>query len=121
MAELTLAELVEASLERVWNERDPAKRMAALEALYRPDATLYEAEREVRGLEAISGVIESLLAGLPPDFRFEPQGRAAGHHGIAIARWEGKAGGAGLVTGHDVATVSEGRIAALHVFLDARP
>jgi len=118
MADSSLGSIVEASLDQVWNQRDPVKRIAALERIYLPDAILYEAEREVRGLAAISAAVEAVLADLPPDFRFEPLGSAAGHHGIAIARWEGRSGDAVLVTGEDVATISEGRIAALHVFLD---
>jgi hypothetical protein len=118
LTDSSLGRIVEASLDQVWNQRDPAKRMAALEQLYRPDAILYEAEREVHGLAAISAAVEAVLAGLPTDFRFVPLGTAAGHHGIAIARWAGRSGDAVLVTGHDVAAITEGRIATLHVFLD---
>lgn len=114
----TAVELVEASLARVWNERDDNARMIALQQLYHRDAVLYEPDAIVSGLPAICTTVGALLAQFPPGFRFEPAGPASGHHGVALARWQGIADGHVIATGHDVIRAENGVITALYVFLD---
>lgn len=115
------AGLLETNLAEVWNERDPARRMAALNRLYHPDAVLYEPDREVTGHAAISETVGALLGQLPEGFRFEPVGTPLGHHGTAIARWQGGPPGQVIVTGADVARIADGLIVELHVFIDPPP
>ncbi|RYE90455.1 MAG: nuclear transport factor 2 family protein [Myxococcales bacterium] len=119
MPELSPLDLVEASLVRVWNERDESRRMAALQEIYQPGAVLHDPDNVVTGLEAISRTVAGLLAKMPPGFRFEVVGRPSGHHGLAVARWQGGPPGQVVVTGSDIARVSGGLIAELHVIIDA--
>ena len=107
----------------VFSEPDPARRMAALSALWAPDGVLFEPGTSVTGHEAISASVGALLGRLPPDTVFMPAGPALGHHGRGLLRWAaGPRGGApGPVTGTDVAVIEDGRIRALYVFLDPMP
>ena len=114
--------LLTANAVRVFSEPDEARRRQALEELWQPDGTLYEAEKVVAGIEAISASVSALLAMLPPGTRFAPDGAAVGHHGLARLRWRAvdAAGHPGPVTGTDVAVIEDGRIASLYVLLDPR-
>lgn len=104
---------------RVFGERDPDKRLAALAELWSVDGTLYEQE-PVSGYQAISDSITALLGQLPPDTVFMPVGPAIGHHGVGLLRWAAgpRGGEPGPVRGTDVARIEHGRIRDLYVFLD---
>jgi hypothetical protein len=114
--------LMSANLFRVFGERDSGRRRAALEELYTADATLYEPDRVFTGLDAICDAVDALIARLPPEFVFTPNGPAVGHHGLGRLTWRaGPPGGPAAVSGTDVAHVEAGQIKALHVFLDPEP
>ncbi|UIJ70391.1 nuclear transport factor 2 family protein [Aurantimonas sp. HBX-1] len=111
--------LMQANLELVFGERDPARRTSAIRNIYHEDAELHEPERSVRGHAAISQAVSDLLLHLPPDFVFTALRPASGHHGVGRLQWRaGPAGGPIAVTGTDVAHVDGGLIRTLHVFLD---
>lgn len=113
-----LDRLLRANLERVFSERDPARRAAAVRELYVDHPVMYEPEAVVEGREAIARTAGSLLERFGDDFRFVPQGVAVGHHGIAWLSWHaGPAGGPVTVAGSDVAEIVDGRIARLWVLL----
>ena len=118
MTELPIAEVLEASIARVWNEHDDVKRLAAIGEIYHADAVIHEPERSVSGHAAISDVVKGVLADMPPDFRFEVTGPALGHHGVAVARWHGGPPGQVIVSGADAARVSEGKIHEHWFFFD---
>jgi hypothetical protein len=105
--------LMRANLERVFSEHDRAKRDVALAELYTDDAVLYDPEGEAQGRDAISDAVDGLLGRLGPGARFEATGPAVGHHDMGRLFWT-----SGPITGTDVATVRDGRIVTLHVFLD---
>jgi hypothetical protein len=105
--------LMRANLVRVFSEHDRAARDAALAELYTDDAVLYDPEGEFVGREAISDSIDALLGRIGPEARFEATGDAVGHHGMGRLVWK-----SGPITGTDVVTVRDDRIATLHVFLD---
>jgi hypothetical protein len=114
--------LMRANLTRVFGERDRGRRSAALEELYTADAKLYEPDQVFTGRDAINGAVDALIARLPPEFVFAPDGIAVGHHGLGRLRWRsGPPGGPAAVTGTDVAQVEADRIKSLHVFLDPEP
>ncbi len=111
--------LLRANLERVFNERDAAKRAAALAELFVAEPVMYEPTNIVSGRAAISAVAGALLEQFGPAFRFRPVGVAVGHHGVGCLRWQaGPEGGPVTVTGIDAAEVIDGRIARLWVLLD---
>lgn len=111
--------LMQANIERVFNERDPAKRLQAIREIYAPDAVLYEPETLASGHAAISAAVADLQAHMPPDFAFSVASPALGHHDLGRLRWQGKtAAGAVLVNGMDVAHFNNGVIQSLHVFIE---
>ncbi|WP_029354748.1 nuclear transport factor 2 family protein [Bosea sp. 117] len=110
--------LLRANLMRVFNERDAARRDAAIAELFVADPLMYEPDNVVEGRAAISAVAGHLLEQFGPRFRFTPVGTAVGHHGLAVLRWEaGPEGGPVTVTGWDAAHILDGRIARLWVLL----
>ena len=112
-------QLLHLNLSRVFGERSRERRQTAIADIYAPDAVLYEPHATATGHDAINEAVETLLAGLPPEFVFTAQGPAVGHHGIVRLRWAaGPENGPAVVTGTDVAHVSAGRIRSLYVLLD---
>ncbi|WP_332117981.1 nuclear transport factor 2 family protein [Azorhizobium caulinodans] len=118
-SEMDLDHLLRANLLRVFNERDAAKRDAAIAELFVADPVMYEPDNVVEGRAAISSVAGNLLEQFGPSFQFAPLAPAVGHHGLAVLRWEaGPEGGPIAVTGTDAANIVDGRIARLWVLLD---
>lgn len=109
--------LLRSNLERVFNQRDAGRRAEAIAELYAADPVMYEPDAVIRGRDGISDVAGTLLDRFGPDFRFVPEGRAAGHHGMASLRWHaGPADTEPAVFGIDTAEI-DGRIARLWVLL----
>ena len=52
------ASLLQANLERVFGERDGARRLAAIQALYVEDATLFEPHASATGHASINQAVE---------------------------------------------------------------
>jgi hypothetical protein len=111
--------LMQANAVRVFSERDPLRRLAAIRELYMADAVVTEPEGVANGEAAISAAVIELLSKLPPTFTFTPIGPAVGHHGIGRLRWKlGPPNAPPAVTGMDIALFQGDRIQALYVFLD---
>ncbi len=121
LSETPEVELLHASIRRVWNEREPAVRLAAINEIYHEDATIFEPGRTVSGHEAISSVVAGVLADMPPGFRFEIVGLGLGHHGVATARWKGGPPDETSVTGVDVARAKDGKLIEHYFFFDPAP
>lgn len=121
MADASLAgnALMQKNLDDVFSERDAARRLDAIRAIYWDDAVLHEPDRSVRGHDAISQAVTDLLAHLPANFTFSAIRPASSHNGIGRLQWtSGPPEGPAAVTGLDVAAFDGGRIRSLHVFLD---
>lgn len=112
--------LMQASLAKVFNEREAGNRIAAMAELYTEDAVLYEPpDTAAKGHAAIFEAVMRLLSGLPPDFAFTATGPALGHHCIGRLRWQaGPPNGPVAVNGMDIARFNDGRIHSLHVFIE---
>jgi SnoaL-like domain len=111
--------LMQANAARVFSDRDPRRRLAAIRELYTADAVLTEPEAVVEGQAAICDAVSELLSKLPPAFTFTAVGAAVGHHGVGRLLWKaGPPDGPAAVTGMDIAHFKDGRIHALYVFLD---
>lgn len=118
-AEPDFDQLLHANLERVFNERDPARRAAAIDELYVEEPVMYEPTGIVAGRAAISDVAGRLLEQFGPSFAFTAEGQGVGHHGLGCLRWRaGLEGGPSAVTGTDAAEIVDGRIARLWVLLN---
>lgn len=114
--------LLRANLQRVFNERDPAFRDAAIADLYVAEPIMYEPDAIVKGRQAISDIAGKLLDNFGADFTFVPEGKGLGHHGMAMLRWHaGTPGNPATVLRADTAEIIDGRIARLWVLLDLAP
>jgi hypothetical protein len=112
--------LSQANLERVFNERDPARRRHAIEELYAADAELYEQQAKYSGTKAIDGAVTHLLESLPPTLVFVLVAPVMQNHDMGKLLWRGQlSDGATIVTGTDVVEIHGGRIRRVHVFVDA--
>lgn len=111
--------LLRSNLERVFNERDAAARLNAVQELYVDHPVMYEPEAIVEGQAAISDIADQLQQRFGPTFTFVPESAAVGHHGLAVLRWRaGPKDGPVAVTGTDAAEIVGGRIARLWVLLN---
>jgi len=111
--------ILRSNLERVFNERDAAKRAVAVAELFIADPVMFEPTAIVKGRDNISDTAGRLLAQFGPDFAFVPEGPTVGHHGLAVLRWHaGPKSGPPVVTGADAAEIVDGRIARLWVLLN---
>jgi hypothetical protein len=115
----TASTLLRANLERVFNERDAARRGQAIHELYAADATFYEQDAQYSGTEAIARALTQLLGALPPTLVFSMVAPAMENHDLGKLLWRGHLpDGTTVVTGTDVAQIAGGRIRALYVFVD---
>jgi len=113
----TNADLITAELLTIFGERDASKRLEAMGRLYTDDITFADHEGVVSGFEAINAKIEALLAGAP-GFVFTVAGPVHEVQDLATLDWNfGPAGQAPVVSGTDIVTVRDGRIATLHAYL----
>ncbi|MGW0663411.1 nuclear transport factor 2 family protein [Streptodolium elevatio] len=105
-----------------WNETDPAKRRARVEAVYAADATYTDPLASVAGHDGVDGIIGA-VQGQFPGLVFTLGGPVDGHHDIARFQWHlGPEGGEAAVVGFDVVVLdATGRIKAVHGFLDKVP
>jgi hypothetical protein len=116
---IDLDAFMRANMNRVFNERDASRRLAALAELYSNDATFYDPEAVATGRDAISAAVDSLLGHFPPEFVFTAAGPAVGHNGAARLFWRlGPPNGPVAATGTDVALIEHGRIKRLYAFVD---
>jgi hypothetical protein len=106
--------LLRANLERVFNEPDAQKRLAAIREMYAPDAVVHDPGGSVEGHEAINELVTRLQPTLPAGLAFVPDGPALAHHGLGVLRWHTSPA---MLTGYDVAQFRGDRIAVLHVFI----
>lgn len=105
------------NLHRVFGERDPEKRRAAIAEIVADDVVFSDPEGVVVGAEAVDAKIDELLAGAP-GFVFTETGPVRESQDLGLLTWGfGPEGEPPVVTGIDVATVVDGRIATLHTIL----
>ena len=97
----------------MFNERDPARRAAAMEDLYLADPVTCELPAVVTGRAATFEAAGRLLEQFGPAFTFYAAGVAVGHHGLGPLRWHAGAGDEVAVTGTDAAQIVDGRICHL--------
>lgn len=106
-----------------WNERDPARRAALLNALFAEDASYRDPLMAAEGRAGIGALIEGVQARFP-EFRFAPAGRADGFGACLRFSWQlGPEGAAAApIEGTDFAELDAGgRLRAVTGFLDRVP
>jgi len=116
-----MQEIIKRYLE-AWNETDATVRRELVASLWAADGSYTDPLADVRGPEAIAGLIgaaQQQFAGLV----FTLGGPVDANHDQARFTWHlGPDGGEPVVIGFDVVVLSEdGRIASVHGFLDKVP
>ncbi|WP_035847519.1 nuclear transport factor 2 family protein [Kitasatospora azatica] len=107
-----------------WNETDPAARRKLIDTSWAEHASYTDPLVEATGRDAVDATVGAVQAQFPGlVFTLGPGGVDA-HHRLARFTWELAPAGAAepLVIGFDVLVADEdGRIAAVHGFLDKVP
>jgi len=117
-----MQEIIERYLA-AWNETDPAKRRSLVDAVWAEDGGYTDPLADVRGREAVDGLIGAVQQQFP-GFVFTLGGAVDAHHDQARFSWHlGPAGAPEpVVIGFDVAVLDgEGQIGSVYGFLDKVP
>jgi hypothetical protein len=118
----TPAQLMTASLLKVFGERDPARRRAAMQRTFAADVIFHDPEGTVTGHEALAGRIEALYAGAPPDWAFLAAAPAAEVADLGRVTWTfGPPAGPEAVRGMDIGIIADGRIATMYTIVEPAP
>lgn len=114
----TIADLLTRNLFEVFGEPDADKRRAAIAEIWAEDGLFVDPHGRWIGRDALNEAVTELHA-LFPGFAFAALGAPQTFHEIGRLAWgHGPAGEPPAVTGLDVATVRNGRIASLYAFID---
>ncbi|GAA0560039.1 nuclear transport factor 2 family protein [Paractinoplanes ferrugineus] len=105
-----------------WNETDPARRRAAIDALFTADVRYVDPIASVEGRDALDALIGGVQQQFP-GLAFTSGGPVDAHHEQGRFTWHlGAAGAEPLVVGFDVAELGDdGRIRRVFGFLDKAP
>ena len=95
----------------VTSERDPEKRLAAIERAYVEDLKFLDSQAQVTGRQAFSDRIQQILDGAPADFVLEDDGPAYVGPDSAARPWRFGPPGNPVIRGMDVLTLRDGRVA----------
>ena len=106
------------NLHEVFGERDPARRWAAIEAIFASDCLFSDPEGRHLGRRALEEAVVTLQARFPGHVFSQIGGVDALQDSGRLAWAFGPPHEARRITGLDVVVVSAGRIAALYTFLD---
>lgn len=119
MGQFAGAELIDACIERIWNEHDGEKRRTAIGDIYHLDACLYEPAGATIGHEAIAETAESVLADMPAEFRFRlTDETVSGHNDMAVTRWQWGPPGTTILSGTNAMRFADGKIREHWCFFD---
>jgi hypothetical protein len=117
------AQQLEDSLLVIWNDRNAANRLAAMENVYASDIHFYESHEgpAIIGYQAINEVISGLQSKWPLDFTFQLNGPARANHQVQQIAWHlGTPGQPPVASGMDIAIIEGEKIKSLHLFLEAQ-
>jgi hypothetical protein len=111
-------EVLRRNLLEVFGERDGARRRGVIAELYAEDVVFQDPEGLVRGRDAIDAKVAALLDGAPGlVFRLTGPVRVSGDLGVLTWAF-GPEDGAPVVSGTDIALITDCRITRLHTLLD---
>ena len=110
------------NLHDVFGENDPARRRAAINAIFTEDCVFYEPNGGVyRGRDEIDRIATTIRE-THHDFRYQPIADPEELGNAGRVKWvEGRPGEAPAVAGTDFIIARDGRIAALYLFFDKLP
>ena len=100
-------------------ERDPEKRLAAIERAYVEDLRFIDSAGEAVGRQAFSDRIQKILDDAPPDFVLEEEGLAYLGPDSAARPWRFGPPGSPVIRGMDVLTLRDGRVSVVRGLVTA--
>jgi SnoaL-like domain len=103
-------ELLRINLHEVTSERDPERRLAAIERAYVEDLRFLDSEVDVVGRQAFSDRVQEILDGAPADFVLEEDGPAYAGPDTAAQPWRFGPPGHPVIRGMDVLTLRDGMV-----------
>lgn len=105
-----------------WNQTNPNARLSAIQSAFTPDVRYADPLIDVTGRDGLDAAVAAVHTQFP-GMVFTPLGEADAHHDVCRFGWAlGPAGDEPAVVGFDVVVLaSDGRIAAVHGFLDKVP
>src|SRR5260221_15859 len=106
-------ELLRINLHEVTSERDPERRLAAIDRAYVEDLKFLDSEAEVLGRQAFSDRIQKILDDAPADFVLEEDGPAYVGPDTAAQPWRFGPPDNPVIRGMDVLTLRDGRVSAV--------
>src|ERR1700740_264869 len=95
----------------VTSERDPERRLAAIEWAYAEDLKFLDSQADVVGRQAFSDRLQKILDDAPADFVLEVDGPAYVGPDTAAPPWRFGPPGNPVIRGMDVLTLRDGRVA----------
>jgi hypothetical protein len=106
----------------IWNQTDPARRRAAIDALFTENCRYADPIADVSGRAALDALIAGVQAQFA-GFQFTLAGRVDAHHAQARFTWHAAPAQATdpVVIGFDVVLFSGPRIESVYGFLDKVP
>jgi hypothetical protein len=114
----TITALMERNLLEVFGERDPDARRATIAEIYTPDVRFVDPEGSGTGHDGIDAAAATVLARFP-DLHFAPAAPPTAIGDLGRAGWELRdADDVAVVRGMDIATVADGRITRIWIFVD---
>jgi hypothetical protein len=114
------AELLHANLHDVFSQRDPEKRLAAIERTYAEDVRFIDPEAEVVGRKALNERAQKILDDAPADFVLEEDGLAYVGSDTAVQPWRFGPPGSPVVRGIDILTVRDGSVSVVRTLIGFR-
>ena len=114
-------ELLHSNLHKVFSERDPDERRAAIERTYAEDVRFIDPEGEVVGRQALNDRAQKLLDDAPADFVLEEDGPRYVSPETAALAWRLGPPGSPVARGIDILTVRDGRVSVLTTLLASGP
>ncbi len=119
--ESTVRSLLFANLLRVFNERNPSRRAAAIQDTYIEDVIWYEPNAVMHGRAAINTRASELLA-QSPGFNFSADGITSVSQNVGVLRFcFGPEEKPDLVRGTDIIIVEGSKVKALWTCIDSVP
>jgi len=117
----SIATLLTRNLLDVFGESDPARRRAAIDAIFTEDCVFYEPKGIYRGRDEIDRVAGAIKA-THPDFQYQPIAEPEESGNGGRVKWvAGRPGEPPAYAGTDFIIARDGRIAAVYLFFDKLP
>jgi hypothetical protein len=114
----SITALMERNLLEVFGQRDPEARRAAIAEIYAPDVRFVDPEGSGTGHDGIDAAAAAVLTRFP-DLHFAPAAAPSAVGDLGRTAWELRdADDVTVVRGMDVATVADGRITRIWIFVD---